>query len=95
MDTNSSWYLGSACVIHIYHQKVYFDLLHEKMVKNLVLGDKLMVKVIGLEVLRIKMFDRVVLFLSDVTYVLKMPKNLISLSLFDSQGFKFSIVMEC
>ena len=91
MDANSSngWYLDFVCITHVCSWKDYFDLLQEGVAVNLTLGDKLIVKVMGLRVVKIKMFDGVVRFLDGVAYVPKMCKNLISLSPLDSQDWIF------
>ncbi|EOY18934.1 Uncharacterized protein TCM_043452 [Theobroma cacao] len=86
MDANSYWYLDSASATHICYQKDCFDLLQEVVVGNLTLGNKSIVKVMGIGVVKIKMFDGVVRSLGGVAYVPKMRKNLISLSLLDSKG---------
>ncbi|EOY10968.1 Disease resistance family protein / LRR family protein, putative [Theobroma cacao] len=72
MDTNSNWCLDSASTTHICYQKDCFDLLQEWVVGNLTLGNKSIVKVMGLGVVKIKMFDGVVCSLGGVAYVPKM-----------------------
>ncbi|WRX12958.1 hypothetical protein QQP08_005445 [Theobroma cacao] len=67
-----------------------FDLLQEGVAGNLTLGNKSIVKVMGIGVLKIKMFDGVVRSLGGVAYVPKMRKNLISLSLLDFKGYGYS-----
>ncbi|WRX29374.1 hypothetical protein QQP08_021861 [Theobroma cacao] len=59
------------------------------VVGNLTLGNKSIAKVMGLGVVKIKMFDGVVHFLGGVAYVPEMRKNLISLSLLDSKGYGY------
>ncbi|WRX29264.1 hypothetical protein QQP08_021751 [Theobroma cacao] len=90
MDANSDWYLDSAFATHICYQKDYFDLLQEGVVGNLTLGNKSIVKIMGLGVVKIKMFDGVVRSLDGVAYVPKIRKNLISLSLLDSKRYGYS-----
>ncbi|EOX97575.1 Uncharacterized protein TCM_006559 [Theobroma cacao] len=90
MDANSDLYLDFASATHIYYQKDCFDLPQEGVAENLTLGNKSIMKVMGLRVVKIKMFDRVVRFLGGMAYVLEMRKNLISLSLLDSKGYGYS-----
>ncbi|WRX21020.1 zinc finger protein [Theobroma cacao] len=90
MDANFDWYLDSAPATHICYQIDYFDLLQERVAGNLTLGNKSIVKVMGLGVVKIKMFDEIMRFLGGVAYVSKMRKNLISLSLLDSKGYGYS-----
>ncbi|WRX09694.1 zinc finger protein [Theobroma cacao] len=90
MDANSYWYLDSASATHICYQKDCFDLLQKGVAENLTLGNKSIVKVMGIGVVKIKMFDGVVRSLGGVAYVQKMRKNLISLSLLDSKGYGYS-----
>ncbi|WRX09049.1 zinc finger protein [Theobroma cacao] len=62
----------------------------EGVAGNLTLGNKSIMKVMGLGVVKIKMFDGVVRSLGGVAYVLKMRKNLILLSMLDSKGYGYS-----
>lgn len=48
----------------------------------------------GVETVKIKMFDRVVRTLGGVAYVPKMRWNLISLGQLDSKGYRYSATME-
>ncbi|EOY20784.1 Binding-like protein [Theobroma cacao] len=72
MNANSDWYLDSAFTTHICYQKDCFDLLQERVVGNLTLGNKSIVKVMGLRVVKVKMFDGVVCSSGGVAYVPKM-----------------------
>ena len=46
-------------------------------------------KLIGIGIVRIKMFDGVVYTLGDVRHVLDLKRNLISLSTLDAKGYKY------
>ncbi|XP_021296131.1 uncharacterized protein LOC110425543 [Herrania umbratica] len=89
IDANFDWYLDFASATHICYQKDYFDFFQEGVTGNLALGNKSIVKVIDLGVVKIKMFDRIVRSLGGVAYVSKMRNNLTPLSLLDSKGYGY------
>ena len=45
---------------------------------------------VRIEIVRIKMYDSIVRTLSDVRHVLNLKKNLLSLGIFNSQGYKYT-----
>ena len=49
-------------------------------------------RVVGIGSVRIKMFDGVVCTLTNVRYIPKMKKNLISLGVLDSYGHRWSVL---
>ncbi|KAI9192092.1 hypothetical protein LWI28_018208 [Acer negundo] len=54
------------------------------------MGNIMSYKVVGNGTIRIQMFDGIIRILSDVQSVPDLNKNLISLGIIDSQGYKFS-----
>ncbi|TXG53494.1 hypothetical protein EZV62_022663 [Acer yangbiense] len=54
------------------------------------MGNNMSCKVVGIDTVRIKMFDGIIRTLFDVRHVLDLKKNLISLGTIDSQGYKYS-----
>ena len=47
-------------------------------------------KIEGIGSIRIKMFDGIIRTLTDVRYIPKMKRNLISMSALDAKGYKYS-----
>ena len=54
------------------------------------MGNNITCTVVGIGTMRIKMYDGVVRTLSDVRHVPDLKKNLLSLGIFDSQGYKYT-----
>lgn len=75
-----SWSLDLVCVIHVCSQKYYFDSLNDKMTNKLSLDNDSTIKITSVNKIKIKIIDQVVYTLEDISYILKMSKNIISLS---------------
>ena len=54
------------------------------------MGNNITCTVVGIGTMRIKMYDGVVRTLSDVRHVPDLKTNLLSLGVFDSQGYKYT-----
>lgn len=54
------------------------------------MGNNVTCKVVGIGTMRIKMYDSVVRTFSNVHHVPDLKKNLLSLGIFDSQGYKYT-----
>ena len=54
------------------------------------MGNNTSCKVVGIGIVHIKMFDRVVRTLGDIRHVLDWKRNLISLSTHDVKGYKYT-----
>ena len=54
------------------------------------MGNDASYKIASVGIFRIKMFDEIVRMLADVKYVPDLKRNLISLSTFDSKGYKYT-----
>ncbi|VFQ63901.1 unnamed protein product [Cuscuta campestris] len=87
--SGNDWVLDSACVSHICSRKEHFETLQEGMTKILRLADNSTVAVMGVGVVKMKMFNGVVRTLGNVAYVPKLRRNLISLSQLDSEGYEY------
>jgi len=84
-----SWILDSTCSYHMTPNK---DWLHNyKLVDygSVMMGNDDPCKVIGIENIKIKMFDGVVRTLCDVRHMPDLRKNLILLGILDRNGFIF------
>ncbi|WRX14855.1 Integrase [Theobroma cacao] len=86
MDT---WILDSACCFHICPRRDWFTTYQSVDMGTVQLGDDFSLSVVGIGTIRIKMFDGMVRTL-EVKHVPDMKKNLISLSLLDKKGYKYS-----
>lgn len=81
--------LDSACS---YHTTLNKDLLDNYMLVNsnsIMIGNDDPCKVVGIENIKIKMFDGVVWTLCDVKHITDLRKNLIILGTLDHKGFNF------
>ncbi|VFQ61495.1 unnamed protein product [Cuscuta campestris] len=87
--SGNDWVLDSACVSHMCSRKEHFEKLQEGMTKILRLADNSTVAVMGVGVVKMKMFDGVVRTLGNMAYVPKLRWNLISLSQLDSEGYEY------
>ena len=54
------------------------------------MGNNMSYMVVGIGTVQIKMHDRVMRTLTDVRHIPDLKKNLISLGVLDSQGYKYS-----
>ena len=64
---------------------------HMKSVKCVMLmGNNAFCKIVGIRIIKIKMFDGVVRTLGDVRHVPDLNRNLILLSTIDSKGYKYT-----
>ena len=70
-------------------RKIFFDTFQEKDGGSLLLGNETPCKTQGFGNVKIKMFDGAVRTLGGVAYILKLRKNLISLSRMDSIRCKY------
>ena len=57
---------------------------------EVLMGNNMTCKVMGIGIVRIKMYDGVVRTLFDVCHVPDLKKNILSLGIFDSQGYKYT-----
>ena len=57
---------------------------------EVLMGNNMTCKVVGIGTVRIKMYDGVVRTLFDIRHVPYLKKNLLSLGIFDSQGYKYT-----
>lgn len=54
------------------------------------MGNNAPYKIVRVCIVRIRMFDGAIRTLTDVRYVLKLNRKLISLSAFDSKGYRYT-----
>ena len=58
--------------------------------RGMLMGNNASCKIVGIGIVRIKMFDRVRRTLGDVRHVLDLRRNLISLNTLDSKRYKYT-----
>lgn len=90
-DTNDEWILDSACTYHMCPHRNWFTTFEPIRNGRSVLGfDDSQCKIEGIGSIRIKMLDGTIRTLTDVRFIPMMKRNLISLSVFDNKGYKYS-----
>ncbi|KAF7140776.1 hypothetical protein RHSIM_Rhsim06G0083000 [Rhododendron simsii] len=87
-SSRDEWILDSGCTMHVCSKKEFFDTFQEKDSGSLFLSDGTPCGIQGFGKVKIKMFDGAVCTLGGVAYVLKLRRNLISLSRMDFIGCK-------
>ena len=90
-ETNDEWVLDTACTFHMCPHRDWFNTFDSTTSAGSVLGfDNSPCKIEGIGSIRIKMFDGIIRTLTDVRYIPKMKRNLISMSALDAKGYKYS-----
>ena len=85
-----NWILDSGCSFHMTPNRDWFstyELVHKGAV---LMGNNASFKVVGIGIVRIKMFDEVVCALGGIKHVTDLKRNLISLSTLDAKGYKYT-----
>ena len=87
------WILDSGCTYHMCPNRDWFS-TYESVSKGVILmGNNASCKIVGVETIKIRMFDGIVRTLGDVRHVPDLKKNLISLNTLDSRGYRY--IGEC
>ncbi|GJX92940.1 retrovirus-related pol polyprotein from transposon TNT 1-94 [Tanacetum coccineum] len=84
------WIMDSACFFNISPNRDWFVTYEEFDGGHVFMGNDSPCKVVGIGTIRINMHDGVVRTLTDVRHVPDLKKNLISLGVLDSKGFKYT-----
>ncbi|KAG8489524.1 hypothetical protein CXB51_017540 [Gossypium anomalum] len=91
---SEEWILDSGCIFHMSPNRDWFT-TYETMSEGVVLmGNNASCKIVGVGTIKVKMFDGVVRTLSDVRHVPELKRNLISLSTFNSKGYRYTTESE-
>ncbi|GJW21741.1 retrovirus-related pol polyprotein from transposon TNT 1-94 [Tanacetum coccineum] len=88
--TPLAWIMDSACSFHMSPNRDWFVTYEEFDGGHVFMGNDSPCKVVGIGTIQIRMHDGVVRTLTDVRHVPDLKKNLISLGVFDSKGFKYT-----
>ncbi|GKA32116.1 retrovirus-related pol polyprotein from transposon TNT 1-94, partial [Tanacetum coccineum] len=84
------WIMDYACFFNISPNQDWFVTYEEFNGGHVFMGNDSPCKVVGIGTIRINMHDGVVRTLTDVRHVPDLKKNLISLGVLDSKGFKYT-----
>nr|GEX00313.1 retrovirus-related Pol polyprotein from transposon TNT 1-94 [Tanacetum cinerariifolium] len=83
------WIMDSGCSFHMIPSRDWFVTYKEFNGRHVFMGNDSPCNVIGIITIRIRMHDGVVTTLTDVSHVLDLKKNLISLGVLDLKGLKY------
>ena len=89
-EYNEEWLLVSSYSHHICPHKDWFSSYQTVNDGIIILGDNNSCKTVGVESVKIKMFDGVIRTFTNVRHVPELKKKLISLRVLDSCGHKFT-----
>lgn len=86
---HGDWVLDSGCSFHMSPVREWFSEFTHTDGGTVMLGNDHTCQIRGIGSIKIKMYDGKVRKLSEVRYVPDLRRNLISLGVFDSKGYKF------
>lgn len=84
------WVLDSGCSFHMSPNLEWFVNYKAKKAGSVLLGDDYECNIEGIGDIRLKLHDGVVRLLTNVRYIPKLKRNLISLGVLDGSGHKYS-----
>lgn len=91
IDTFSNeWNLNSSFSYYVCSKQDWFDSFEAKEKCTIWLGNNSACEIVGVGIVKIKMFNAAMYTLGGVQYVPKMHKNMISPNVLDSNGFGYS-----
>ena len=88
--SGDAWVLNSTCSYHMIPKRDWFTTYQSISSGEVLIGNNVTCKVFGLGTVRIKTYYSVVRTLSNVRHVPNLKKNLLTLGIFNSQGYKYS-----
>lgn len=89
-EKRMSWVLDSTCSFHICSHREWFSDYSHVHNGDVIIGDESPLEISGIGSIQIKVHDGTFKTLTNVRYVPKMKRNLISLGTLEAMGFKFS-----
>jgi len=87
---SDSWILNSGCTFHMCANKDWFDTYEKKDGGEVLMGNNVACKVIGIGTVKVKMYDGIIHTFGNVRHVPALKKNLISLGTLDALGLTYS-----
>jgi hypothetical protein len=89
-EKRMAWVLDSACSFHICSHREWFSDYSHVHDGDVIIGDVSPIEISGIGSVQIKVHDDTFKTLTNVRYVTKIKRNLISLGTIEAMGFKFS-----
>ncbi|KAG8472848.1 hypothetical protein CXB51_034773 [Gossypium anomalum] len=87
----SEWVLDLGCSYHMCPDKDWFSIYSSVKGEVVLMGNNSPCKIIGIGIIQIRMHNRTIIKLSDVSHVPNLKKNIISLGILDFNGCKIVI----
>ena len=88
---SNEWALDLACTFHMCPKKEWFYNREELELGLVIIGNDQTCDILGKGKINLKLHDGTVHFLNEVRYVLDLKRNLISVGLLESKGFKVAM----
>ena len=88
---SDKWILDSGCSYHMCPNKHWFSSFEELDGGVVLMGNDNACQTKGIGTIRLKMHDGTIRRLTNVRYILDLKKNLISLGVLDSDGYKVTL----
>jgi hypothetical protein len=89
-EKRMAWVLDSVCSFHICSHREWFSDYSHVHDGDVIIGDESPLEISGIGCVQIKVHDDIFKTLTNVRYVPKMKRSLISLGTLEAMGFKFS-----
>jgi hypothetical protein len=86
IDKHVAWVLDSACTFHICSHRDWFS-----NYVDVTIGDESPLEILGIGSIQIKVHDGTFKILTNVRYVPRMRRNLISLGTLEAMGYKYAV----
>ena len=83
--------MDSAYTFHMCLKKECFYNLEESKLDLVIMGNNQTCEILGKGKIKLKLHDEMVRFLNEVQYIPNLKKNLISVGLLESKGFKIAM----
>jgi len=87
---SDSWLLDSGCTYHMCPKREWFSTFKPYDEGTVLMGNDAVCKTVGIDNIRMRMFDEHVRTLINVRHVQDLKKNLLSLGDLEARGYKFS-----
>ncbi|KAG8472988.1 hypothetical protein CXB51_034943 [Gossypium anomalum] len=88
---SEEWILDSGCTFCMSSNRDWFTTYETVSEGVILMRNNASCKIASVGTIKVKMFDGAIRTLSDVRHVLELKRNLISLSILDSKGYKYTV----
>jgi hypothetical protein len=89
--SKNDWIMDSGCSYHMTPHKEFFSSFTEKDIGSVMLGDYRPCEILGIGTVTLKLSNGTVTDLSQVRYIPKLKRNLISLGTLEDRGYAVSL----